>query len=85
MAEQLAKHRCFTTIHKHYSLQEWIEFADRCGRDPAVCRRASKTNSSARLVHKFWTQRDRRARARIAYLARLVRLFSLVDLQSYRR
>ncbi|XP_076040948.1 GMP reductase 2-like [Oratosquilla oratoria] len=27
MAKTLAKHKCFTTIHKHYSVEEWYEFA----------------------------------------------------------
>lgn len=26
MASALSKHKCFTAIHKHYSIEEWIEF-----------------------------------------------------------
>uniref|UniRef100_A0AC35TND6 GMP reductase n=1 Tax=Rhabditophanes sp. KR3021 TaxID=114890 RepID=A0AC35TND6_9BILA len=33
MAEALAKHKMFTTMHKHYSLQEWVAFADNNNRD----------------------------------------------------
>jgi len=29
MAVELAKHKCFTTIHKHYSVEEWTAFADK--------------------------------------------------------
>ncbi|XP_042894074.1 GMP reductase 2-like [Penaeus japonicus] len=28
MAKTLAKHKCFTTIHKHYSIDEWKEFGE---------------------------------------------------------
>ncbi|XP_050716743.1 GMP reductase 2-like [Eriocheir sinensis] len=28
MATALAKHKCFTTIHKHYSLEDWKEFGE---------------------------------------------------------
>ncbi|KAG7158538.1 GMP reductase 2-like [Homarus americanus] len=28
MAQTLAKHKCFTTIHKHYSIEEWKEFGE---------------------------------------------------------
>ena len=28
MAKELAKHKIFTAIHKHYSLQEWKEFME---------------------------------------------------------
>ncbi|XP_069189607.1 GMP reductase 2 isoform X2 [Procambarus clarkii] len=28
MAKTLAKHKCFTTIHKHYSVAEWKEFGE---------------------------------------------------------
>ncbi len=27
MALALNKHNCFTAIHKHYSLEEWMDFA----------------------------------------------------------
>jgi GMP reductase len=27
MALELAKHNCFTTVHKHYTSDEWISFA----------------------------------------------------------
>ena len=30
MAEALAKHGCYTCIHKYKSLDEWKEFAERC-------------------------------------------------------
>lgn len=36
IAAELAKHRCFTTIHKHYSIEEWIAFADGNKRDENV-------------------------------------------------
>ncbi|PIO54575.1 hypothetical protein TELCIR_24058, partial [Teladorsagia circumcincta] len=29
MAEALAKHRLFTTVHKHYTLDEWKAFSER--------------------------------------------------------
>lgn len=29
MAKVLAKHDCFTTVHKHYSLEQWKEFAQK--------------------------------------------------------
>ncbi|XP_037039218.1 GMP reductase 1-like [Bradysia coprophila] len=28
MAAALQKHNCFTTIHKHYRLEDWVKFAD---------------------------------------------------------
>jgi len=36
MAESLSTHSCFTTIHKHYSLEQWIDFADKNNRDPVL-------------------------------------------------
>ncbi len=33
MAKALAKHKLFTAIHKHYSLEEWNEFIDLCPED----------------------------------------------------
>ncbi|KAI6191846.1 GMP reductase [Aphelenchoides bicaudatus] len=36
VAAELAKHNCFTTIHKHYSLDEWVAFADTNKRDETV-------------------------------------------------
>merc|ERR1711915_33358 len=28
MAKTLAKHKCFTTVHKHYSIDEWKQFGE---------------------------------------------------------
>ncbi|XP_066944475.1 GMP reductase 2-like isoform X1 [Macrobrachium rosenbergii] len=28
MAKTLAKHKCFTTVHKHYSIEEWKQFGE---------------------------------------------------------
>lgn len=28
MAKTLAKHKCFTTVHKHYTIDEWKEFGE---------------------------------------------------------
>ncbi|XP_068206081.1 GMP reductase 2-like [Palaemon carinicauda] len=28
MATALAKHKCFTTVHKHYSIEEWKQFGE---------------------------------------------------------
>uniref|UniRef100_A0A0N5APH0 GMP reductase n=1 Tax=Syphacia muris TaxID=451379 RepID=A0A0N5APH0_9BILA len=36
MASVLAKHRLFTTIHKHYSVQDWLNFVDTNNRDPKL-------------------------------------------------
>ncbi|CEF68796.1 GMP reductase [Strongyloides ratti] len=36
MASVLAKNKMFTTIHKHYTVEEWIDFADRCNRDKQI-------------------------------------------------
>jgi len=33
MAKELAKHKIFTAIHKHYSLEEWKEFIDNSEED----------------------------------------------------
>jgi len=33
MAKELAKHKIFTAIHKHYSLQEWKEFMESVGKE----------------------------------------------------
>ena len=33
MAKELAKHKIFTAIHKHYSLEEWKEFVDNSEED----------------------------------------------------
>lgn len=36
MAEALAKHKLFTTVHKHYTFEQWIDFVDRIGSNPNV-------------------------------------------------
>jgi len=36
MAIELAKSQLFTTIHKHYAVEEWLAFAERVRRDPKV-------------------------------------------------
>uniref|UniRef100_A0AC34FKP0 GMP reductase n=1 Tax=Panagrolaimus sp. ES5 TaxID=591445 RepID=A0AC34FKP0_9BILA len=36
MAKTLAGHTLFTTIHKHYSIDEWEAFADSINRDPKI-------------------------------------------------
>jgi len=36
MAVELAKSQLFTTIHKHYSVDEWLEFAERVRSEPKV-------------------------------------------------
>jgi GMP reductase len=36
MAKTLAGHTLFTTIHKHYAVQDWEEFADSVNRDPKI-------------------------------------------------
>uniref|UniRef100_A0AC34FP81 GMP reductase n=1 Tax=Panagrolaimus sp. ES5 TaxID=591445 RepID=A0AC34FP81_9BILA len=36
MAKTLAGHTLFTTIHKHYSVDEWEKFADSVERDPKI-------------------------------------------------
>lgn len=36
MAKTLAKHTLFTTIHKHYTVEEWENFANNTERDPKV-------------------------------------------------
>lgn len=28
MAQKFAKHGCLVTIHKHYSVKEWIQFCE---------------------------------------------------------
>lgn len=33
MAKELAKHKIFTAIHKHYTIEEWKEFMDSNGND----------------------------------------------------
>ena len=30
MAHALSKHKCFTTIDKHFGLEEWISFSKKC-------------------------------------------------------
>ena len=36
MAKTLAGHTLFTTVHKHYAVEEWDAFADSVNRDPKV-------------------------------------------------
>lgn len=36
MAEVLAKHSLFTTIHKHYTVAEWTDFVERINHDTQV-------------------------------------------------
>lgn len=28
MAKELAKHKCFTAIHKHYTIEDWVDFGN---------------------------------------------------------
>lgn len=37
MAKTLAGYNMFTTIHKHYTVDEWVNFANGINRDPEVC------------------------------------------------
>ncbi|XP_071539876.1 GMP reductase 2-like isoform X2 [Panulirus ornatus] len=46
MAKALAKHKCFTTIHKHYSVEEWKEFGEK-NKDTLAFVAASSGTSSA--------------------------------------
>ncbi|KAI6205258.1 hypothetical protein M3Y94_00772100 [Aphelenchoides besseyi] len=36
MATELAKHKCFTTIHKHYTVEEWSKFAEDAGEESDI-------------------------------------------------
>lgn len=36
MAVELAKNQLFTTIHKHYKAEEWINFVERINRNENV-------------------------------------------------
>ncbi|VDN29039.1 unnamed protein product [Gongylonema pulchrum] len=39
MAEALAKHRLFTTIHKHYTIEQWQEFVTKIELNPSILKR----------------------------------------------
>ncbi|VDN02324.1 unnamed protein product [Thelazia callipaeda] len=36
MAEVLSKHKLFTTIHKHYTIDEWLQFSNKIGCSESV-------------------------------------------------
>lgn len=49
MAEELAKHKLFTAIHKHYSVEEWKEF---CAKNPNIVENVAVSSGSGQADYE---------------------------------